>query len=169
MSAADHEILEVVDAEDKPIAAAARSEIHQKGLLHRAVHVFVFNSAGEIYLQRRSASKDRFPDLLDSSAAGHVNPGEPYADAARRELLEELGVQCDLVEALRVPACELMDNEHVVLYTATTDATPTPDPEEIQWGGFVGQQELTRLMTQMADDFVPGFIYLWQEYLRKPH
>jgi 16S rRNA (adenine1518-N6/adenine1519-N6)-dimethyltransferase len=164
MPSTDNEILEVVDADDNVIGRATRSEIHQRGLTHRAVHIFLFNSAGDIYVQRRSAIKDRFPRRLDSSAAGHVDPGESYEQSARRELKEELGIEADLEEVLRLRASEISDNEHVVLYRALSDLDPSLDPEEIQWGGFMARDTLTELMAERPDEFVPVFIHLWNEY-----
>lgn len=160
----DNEPLDVVDGEDRVIGRATRAEIHAKGLLHRAVHIFVFNTKGEIYVQRRSPHKDRFPSVLDSSAAGHVEPDESYETAALRELDEELGVEAPVKEVLKVSACPVTDNEHVVLYTAVTDAKPIPNPEEVEWGGFMTLDELTTAMDRNPDDFVPAFVHLWREY-----
>lgn len=165
----DQEPLEVVDDRDNVIGLAPRAEIHAKGLLHRAVHIFVFNSRGEVYVQRRSPAKDRFPSLLDSSAAGHVDPGESYHAAALRELGEELGIRAPLKEVLRVKACTVTDNEHVVLYSAVTDEKPVPNPEEVQWGGFMNPEALSASMARTSEDFVPAFVHLWHEYQKGPH
>jgi isopentenyl-diphosphate delta-isomerase type 1 len=162
----DREMLEVVDEQDHVIGLAARAEIHENRWTHRAVHIFVFNSRGEVYVQRRSGSKDRFPGVLDSSAAGHVDPGEGYEQAATRELHEELGINAHIEEVLRVTASEITDNEHVVLYQAVTDQIPIPDAGEIQWGSYMAPEDLTLIMEQNPADFVPAFIYLWKEYLR---
>lgn len=162
----EEEALEVVDADDNVVGRETRAEIHRRGLLHRAVHLFVFNSAGAVYVQRRSSTKDRFPQFLDSSAAGHVDPGESYEHAAIRELREELGIEAEVREILRTPAAEITDNEHVVVYRVETDAGPVPDPDEVQWGGFMTPELLTSRMEESPGDFVPGFIYLWKEYLR---
>src|SRR5512143_213495 len=116
MYSTDNDILEIVDSGDKVIGSATRGEIHRMGFLHRAVHMFVFNPAGEVYIQRRSRTKDRHPGKLDSSAAGHVDPGETYAETAIRELQEELGIRAEVKEILRVPASEQTDNEHVALF-----------------------------------------------------
>lgn len=86
------ELFDVVDADDRVIGQATRAAVHRDGLLHRSAHVFVFNSRGELFLQRRALSKDENPGVWDSSAAGHLDAGESYAEAARRELLEELGL-----------------------------------------------------------------------------
>jgi isopentenyl-diphosphate Delta-isomerase len=167
MHSTDNEILEVVDSHDKVLGTATRAEIHRRGLQHRAVHIFVFNTSGDLYVQKRSASKDRHPLKLDSSAAGHVDPGETYLQTAVRELHEELSIKAAVREVLKVTACELTDNEHVVLFTAVTDEEPTPNPDEIVSGGFVSRQELNASMKENPNDFVPAFIFLWDEFLRK--
>lgn len=67
--------------------------VHQKGYYHRSVNVFVFNSAGQLLLQRRAAIKDICPNLWDLSCAEHVQPQEPYIEGAARGLKEELGTR----------------------------------------------------------------------------
>ncbi|HMK35138.1 MAG TPA: NUDIX domain-containing protein, partial [Desulfomonilaceae bacterium] len=106
MHSTDDEILEVVDSGNNVIGTATRAEIHRKGLFHRAVHIFVFNERGDLYVQRRSASKDRHPLKLDSSAAGHVDPGETYHETALRELEEELSIRAPVQEILKISACK---------------------------------------------------------------
>jgi isopentenyl-diphosphate delta-isomerase type 1 len=167
MHSTDNEILEVVDADDRVVGTATRAEIHRLGLLHRAVHIFIFNKSGDIYVQRRSASKDRHPSKLDSSAAGHVDPGESYEQTAVRELEEELGIRADVKEILQVAACPETDNEHVRLYWATTELEPKPNPAEVQSGGFMKAEKLAALIKKTPEDFVPAFILLWNEFLRK--
>jgi len=87
-----HELLDVVDDNNVVIATATRGEIHKKGLRHRACHIIVFNPSGQVYVQRRSLSKDNGAGLWDSSSAGHVDSGESFADCAVREIAEELGL-----------------------------------------------------------------------------
>jgi isopentenyldiphosphate isomerase len=89
------EIFDVVNERDEVIGQQERGEVHRLGLMHRAVHVLVFNAAGQIFLQKRSMSKDRQPGLWDSSASGHVDAGEAYDACAVRELHEEIGLQLD--------------------------------------------------------------------------
>jgi isopentenyl-diphosphate delta-isomerase type 1 len=164
----DNEILEIIDSDDNVIGTATRAEIHKSGRMHRAVHIFVFNAAGEIYVQKRSESKDRHPGKLDSSAAGHVDPGESYHGAAVRELLEEIGINSHLEEAFRIRPSEITDQESVVLFTTTTDEEPIPNADEAQWGKFVTPQQLTRMMDENANDFVPAFVFLWSQFTRIP-
>ena len=86
------EIFDVVNERDEVVDRQPRRVVHARGLLHRAVHVLVFNARGEIFLQKRSLLKDRQPGVWDSSASGHVDSGEDYDACAVREVREELGV-----------------------------------------------------------------------------
>ena len=72
------EIFDVVNEQDQVVGQKPRSEVHRLGLLHRAAHILVFNCRGEVFLQKRSLTKDRQPGLWDSSASGHVDSGESY-------------------------------------------------------------------------------------------
>ena len=89
----DDEVFDLVDAEDQVIGTATRREVHTRKLFHRAVHVLLFNQAGQVFLQKRSPNKDTAPNCWDSSASGHVDSGENYYDTALRECQEELGVE----------------------------------------------------------------------------
>jgi isopentenyl-diphosphate delta-isomerase len=165
-SSFENEILEIVDSNDNVIGKATRGEIHRQRLFHRAVHVFIFNPAGQIYIRRRSRSNDPHAGKLDSSVAGHVSPGETYEEAAVRELREQLGVKTGLKEMLRVPASELTDNEYVVLFGAVTEIEPIPNPRAVQWGTFMSREEVAKLIDEFPDDFVPTFIILWRLFAR---
>lgn len=87
------ELLEVVDDNDVIIGQATREKIHRDGLLHREVHVWYVTPKGEIIFQRRAPDKDTHPNLLDATAAGHVDPSHSYDMAALREMEEETGVK----------------------------------------------------------------------------
>ncbi len=98
MTSERSEKLEIVDAGGNVIGLAERSELHlNPDLIHRVVHVLVFNKSGEMLLQKRSLKKDVAPGKWDTSVGGHVNPGEDILAAARREMEEELGIEnCEL-------------------------------------------------------------------------
>jgi isopentenyldiphosphate isomerase len=160
------EILDVVDLEDRVIGQATRFDVHNRALSHRAAHIFLFNSTGYFYVQRRSPSKDQHPSKLDSSAAGHVDSGENYLDCAIRELKEELGIEAVPVKVLKVAACPETDNEHVELFEVHSDVAPIPDWEEISSGVFMSPANLTDLISSDPEDFVPAFVLLWRLYLK---
>jgi len=87
------EFLEIVDREGRIISIAPRSIVHgNPSMLHRVVHVLIFNSKGELLLQKRASHKDVAPGKWDTSVGGHVGLGEDILTAAKREMLEELGI-----------------------------------------------------------------------------
>ncbi len=88
----DSRILEIVDENDRVIGQATRGEIHEKGLLHREIHIWFVTPKGEIVFQHRAKDKDTFPDLLDATVGGHVEPGDSYEKTAIKEMEEETGV-----------------------------------------------------------------------------
>src|SRR5207247_11310592 len=104
MCSTHNERFPVVDKNDRIRGYASRSEVHGNNLRHRAVHILIFNQAGEAYLQQRSRWKDRHPLKWDSSAAGHVTAGENYGEKARREQTEELTVEDQLERFYRITA-----------------------------------------------------------------
>ena len=84
--------IQIVDENDRPVRAGTKQEAWDQGLFHRVVRIMIENDQGEVLLQLRAPDKDIFPDCWDNSAAGHVDAGEDYEEAAYRELEEELGV-----------------------------------------------------------------------------
>lgn len=82
----------IVDEHDNPIGSATKEEAWQQGLIHRAVRFSIYNSKGQLLVQKRSPNKKIFPNCWDNSAAGHVDAGETYEQAAVRELQEEIGI-----------------------------------------------------------------------------
>src|SRR5690348_11391125 len=97
------ETFEILDEAGRPIGIAPRSEVHARGLWHRAAHVFLFRSDGRLVLQRRQSTKDVCPDALDLSVAEHLKAGESYAEGAARGLREELGIRNVDLEELGEP------------------------------------------------------------------
>jgi isopentenyl-diphosphate delta-isomerase len=90
------ELLVLVDEHDTPIGEMEKLEAHQKGLLHRAISVFIFNSKGELMLQQRAAEKYHSALLWTNTCCSHQRPGEASIDAAHRRLKEEMGFDCPL-------------------------------------------------------------------------
>jgi len=151
--AVSEEIFDVCDENDRVIATAPRSRVHAERLLHRAVHVFVFNGRGELLLQRRSATKDEAPLKLTSSCSGHLGAGEDYEEAAHREMQEEIGLSGELEFLHKFPASAETAYEHTVLYRMISDLEPRPDPAEILRMETMSLPEAMRRMADDSDDF----------------
>src|SRR5207244_7224551 len=110
---------------------ASRLEVHENNFRHRAVHILIFNHAGEVLLQKRSPWKDRHPLLWDSSAAGHVEANEDYDEAAGRELMEELGASVSLDCIGKLPASAKTGQEFIMTYRGEHDGPFACPCEEI--------------------------------------
>jgi len=87
------EIVQIVNRDNVETGTAKRSVMREEGLTHRATYILVFNSRNELFLQKRTMTKDIYPGHWDVAAGGVVLAGESYAVSAERELLEELGVR----------------------------------------------------------------------------
>ncbi len=94
------EMLEVVNENDEVIGLETREKIHKEGLLHREIHVFFLTPKGEIIFQHRAKDKDTYPDKLDATVGGHVEPNMSYEDTAIKECKEETGVDIDTSKLL---------------------------------------------------------------------
>jgi len=87
------EIFEVVDKTGKVIGQAKREECHRdRSLIHKAIHLYIFNKDGKVFLQKRSQTKDVSPGCWTASASGHLMVVEDFEKAIKREAKEELGV-----------------------------------------------------------------------------
>jgi isopentenyl-diphosphate delta-isomerase type 1 len=161
------EILEIVDNDNRVIGTAGRSEIHKQHLKHRSVHVFLFNSAGELFLQKRAQTKDEFPGYYDSSAAGHVNPGESYHAAAERELKEELGIEAPLEKVAELPASQETGWEFVSFYTSVTDDAVMLNNDEIEEGRFSSLREIREFLLSNGDKCTPSVKTLFEIYQKR--
>jgi 16S rRNA (adenine1518-N6/adenine1519-N6)-dimethyltransferase len=158
------EIFDVVDVDDRVTGQLSRHEVHRQRLLHRAVHVFVFNSRGDLFLQRRSRWKDTHPLRWDSSAAGHVNTGQTYAETAPREVEEELGVSASVEEIASIPPSKATGWEHVRLYRAHHEGPFHLNPAELDGGGFFTLEQIDRWTAARPQDFATGFLECWRVF-----
>jgi len=159
------EWFDVVDAADVIVSRATRQEVHARGLRHRAVHVLIFNRAGELFLQKRSRNKDTAPGAWDSSASGHVAAGEAYDACAVRELREELGWQVPVgpVRWFFLPACADTGQEFVWVYRLEAEGPFILHPDEIERGAWWSPAEITRRVRTRPGIFASSFRLIWRE------
>ena len=162
------ELFDVVDEHDRVVAQAPRREVHARNLIHRAVHVLVHDEAGRLFLQRRSPKKDTFPDCWDSSCSGHVDAGEDYLTAARRELGEELGwhdTTQPLRPLLKLPASPVTGYEFIEIFLLGPISGPFElHPEEITEGRWLSPAELDAWMEKSPGQFAGALRHLWQNH-----
>lgn len=125
------EMFPIVDEDGNITGAATRGECHGGSkLLHPVVHLHVFNSRGELYLQRRPAWKDIQPGKWDTAVGGHVDLGECVADALKREVSEELGIVDFQPELLTQYVFESeRERELVFVHKTIYDGEITPSAE----------------------------------------
>jgi isopentenyl-diphosphate Delta-isomerase len=163
------EIFDVVNERDEVIGQNSRSEVHRLGLMHRAIHVLVFNSRGEVFLQKRSMKKDTHPGVWDSSASGHLDCGEDYENCAIREVREEIGLQLDECprRLCKIAACAETDKEHVWVYVCTSEGPFTLHPEEIERGEWFQPENVTKWIAERPQDFASAFRLVWRMYLEQ--
>jgi isopentenyl-diphosphate delta-isomerase type 1 len=158
------ETFDVVDRHDRVVGHAHRREVHAKGLLHRAIHVLIFNPTGQIFLQKRSMKKDIAAGLWDSSCSGHVDQGEGYDEACHRELGEELGLFLEKAPDrwFRIEACPETGQEFVWVYHLTHEGPFVLQPDEIETGAWFDPADLTAQIAAAPERFASAFRLIWR-------
>lgn len=164
--AVSEELLDVVDENDNVLGVKTRGEIHAEGLMHRAVHILVFNSSRELFIQKRSMRKDENPGQWDSSAAGHVDSGETYLQCAIRELKEELGVVADrpLEHLFHVQPSLQNGMEHSPIYRCVFDGEMQLQVEEIDEGAWNSPQQMDALVSNEDSNLTEILRLIWRRY-----
>lgn len=167
MSSSAEDIFDIVNERDEVIDRKPRSEVHASGLLHRAVHVLVFNSQGEIFLQKRSMKKDRQPGVWDSSCSGHVDSGEDYDQTAVRELGEEIGLKLSVPpqRLFKINACPETDAEFVWVYRCENNGPFQLQPDEIEKGDWFSPDYVSQWIEEKPQEFATAFVYIWNQLL----
>lgn len=146
------ELFDIVNEHDEVIGRATRRECHtNKSLIHRSIHIGIFNSNGQILLQQRSLTKDTDPGLWCLSASGHVLSGHTYVDTAVRELQEELGIFAS-IQLLKIHLIHAShETEFTAVFKGFHNGPFTPHPQEISRVNFFAPKELHNLhLTEQA-------------------
>ncbi|MCK5829050.1 MAG: NUDIX domain-containing protein [Methylococcales bacterium] len=162
------ELLSVVDKNDQVIETLTRDKIHSQGLPHRAVHILVFNSQGKFFLQKRSIKKDQNKGLWDTSAAGHVDAGEEYTDAAIREAKEELGINITktLSFLFKIPPTKQLGMEFIKVYKCIHNGSFTLNTDEIETGTWLLTKEVSNRIHDNDPTLTETFKTIWRKYTK---
>ena len=138
----------IVDEEGRVVGAATRGECHNGSkLLHPVVHLHVFNSQGDIYLQKRPDWKDIQPGRWDTAVGGHIDYGETPEEALRREVREELGITDFRPEFVDKYVFESQrERELVYVHRTVYEGVIRPSTEELDGGRFWSSEEVREAM-----------------------
>ncbi len=147
----------IVDEDGNILGAISRGHAHDGSkILHPVVHLHVFNSKGELYLQHRPAWKDIQPDKWDTAVGGHIDLGENVDQALRREVKEELGITDFTPEPLGHYVFESQrERELVNVFRCTYDGEVKPDSQELCGGRFWTPSDIEDNMGKGV--FTPNF------------
>lgn len=159
------EVFDVVNEENEVIAQATRSEVHAKDLVHRAVHVLITDEKGQYLLQQRSAQKDKEPGKWGSSAAGHLDAGEDYEGAARRELEEELGIDPAGLTLTRLGGqspSQANGWEFIEIFQVTYKGALRLRTNEVEAVLWMPPEWISQWVERRPGDFSESFCDLWR-------
>ncbi|ARU93464.1 isopentenyl-diphosphate Delta-isomerase [Tatumella citrea] len=160
----------LVDKDDNPTGKMEKLEVHQKGLMHRAVTVYVFNARGELLLQRRAENKYHCGGLWSNTCCGHPFPGETTQHAAERRLREEMGLSLSLKPAFEISyklplKNGLTEHEYGHIFFGVSDAQPELNPQEADAWRYSSLSELQLEIAGDEERFTPWFLYTIQKVI----
>ncbi len=159
------ETIDVVNEKNQIIGVATRDEIYKRRLSHRIVHILVRNKAGKILLQLRDRHLSFAPGCWSTSAGGHVLSGETIDQAAKRELMEELGITADIGQ----PAMRWYDGQGglkkiLAVYSIEHDGPFKPEAGAIERIEFFSLNEIKNMINR-NEKFHPELVFLVNEVL----
>ena len=175
------ELVDILDEDGGRIGVKTKREAHTQGLWHKAIHIWIYNSKGEVLLQKRAMTKSTLPGVWDTSVAGHLSAGESFEDAAVRELYEELGVSAKSEELKEVvnrkavytdPEQGYYNREFVQVYLYGLDELPTKlQKEEVDAVRFISIDRLERELANpgTAKRYAPWDFSEMIKTIRKVH
>lgn len=159
----------LVDKHDRKLGLMPKIEAHEKGLLHRAFSIFIFNSTGQMLIQKRASSKYHTPGLWTNACCSHQVDGEDVQDGLSRRLTEEMGLRLtSFNKAFEFVYKAELDNglfEHELdhVYISVSDEQPQPNPEEVEDFKYVEPELLLIEVEKTPHLFTP-----WFKLLLKP-
>ncbi len=166
-----HELLDIVNDEDIIMDQQTRSTVHQLGLQHRGVHVFLFTPDRKMLVQKRSADRVACPSAWDCSVSEHVRAGESYLEAAIRGMYEEMGIEGIEIKPLAKIRMSygMNDNEISMIYEGTVDPeTVKFDPIEIEEVNYYAIDQIQKMMNDKNIKFCEWFIEILHWYTQQP-
>jgi len=157
----DQELLDIVDERDNIIGRDTKENKFRKGLISRNVAIFILDKNKKLLITKRSPYKKSFPNRYDLAACGNVKTGEDYTDAAKREVMEELNIKCNL-KFLGKVFNEFRENNIVIKYFTgiflgyfSGEVKLNDELVELK---RLSVKEVKELINKNKDLFTPGFV-----------
>ncbi|MDR9401288.1 MAG: isopentenyl-diphosphate Delta-isomerase [Psychroflexus sp.] len=160
----------LVDEKDQLLGKMEKIEAHEKGLLHRAFSVFVYNDQNELLLQKRAESKYHTPGLWTNTCCSHQRENESNIEAGKRRLQEEMGFTTDLENQFsfiyKAPFSNgLTEHEYDHILIGYYNGQPKPNPEEVADWKWMSLDEIEKDLHQHPDRYTAWFKILSEKYL----
>jgi len=152
----------LVDEQDNEIGFGEKMQVHKEARLHRAFSVFVFNSRGEMLLQKRASGKYHCGGLWTNTVCSHPRKGERLEEAVHRRLQEEMGFDTELKKTFHFTYRALFDNgltEHEFdhVFIGTFEGEPKPNPEEVGEWKWASPEEVQKDVKEHPEKYTPWF------------
>ena len=150
----------LVDTNDSPIGQMEKLEAHQKGELHRAFSIFIFNTKRELLLQQRALDKYHSGGLWTNTCCSHPRPGEDNLAAANRRLKEEMGMKANLIPAFSFTyraefESGLIEHEYDHVFFGKSDLLPVINKEEVEQYKYINLDTLKQELLLYPDHYTP--------------
>lgn len=161
----------LVNERDEVIGRMEKLEAHQKGLLHRAFSIFIFNAADELLLQRRAMDKYHSGGLWTNTCCSHPAPGEDIVEAAKNRLAEEMGFKTTLT-AVRSFIYEtnfsngLIEHEFDHIFTGIYNGQVHINTEEAMDFKWIAYDDLSEMVATQPEDFTVWFLAIYEDVMQ---
>ena len=161
----------LVNKNDQPLGTMEKMAAHEKGELHRAFSIFIFNSKGEMMLQKRASGKYHSGGLWTNTVCSHPKAGEDVKTAAVRRMDEEMGLECDINEVFTFlykseVGDDLTEHEFDHVFIGYSDVQPNPNPEEVEDWKYVSVDWLVKDVEEHPENYTVWFLIALKELLK---
>jgi len=161
----------LVNKNDQPLGTMEKMAAHEKGELHRAFSIFIFNSKGEMMLQKRASGKYHSGGLWTNTVCSHPKAGEDVKIAAVRRMDEEMGLECDINEVFTFlykseVGDDLTEHEFDHVFIGYSDVQPNPNPEEVEDWKYVSVDWLVKDVEEHPENYTVWFLIALKELLK---
>lgn len=163
------ELVVLVNENDEKIGLMPKQEAHEKGLLHRAFSVFVFNSKNQLMLQQRAWHKYHSPGLWTNTCCSHQRDGETSVEAGKRRLMEEMGFSTDLRETTTFIYKAPFDNgltehelDHILI--GNYEGSPNLNPDEVAAWKWMSLEDVKADIQNNPQEYTVWFRIIFDKF-----